>query len=73
MSFIDTFLGYHQIKMHPNNDEKIMFIIKDDVYCYNVMPFWLKNIDSSYQILLDVIFESKKKRIKIFNYILVNY
>ncbi|RDX72777.1 hypothetical protein CR513_47687, partial [Mucuna pruriens] len=30
LSFMDAYTGYNQIKMHPNNDSKMMFIIDED-------------------------------------------
>ena len=43
LSFLDAFSGYHQIPMHPPNAEKTTFIIPHELFCYNVMPFGLKN------------------------------
>ena len=43
LSFLDAFSGYHQIPMHPLNAKKTSFIMSHGLYCYNVMPFGLKN------------------------------
>ena len=43
MSFMDAYLGYNQILMHPADQEKTSFITNKGLYCYNVMPFGLKN------------------------------
>ena len=43
LSFLDAFSGYHQIPMHPPDAEKTSFITPHGLYCYNVMPFGLKN------------------------------
>ena len=43
LSFLDAFSGYHQIPMHPPDMEKTVFITPHGLYCYNVMPFGLKN------------------------------
>ena len=38
LSFMDGFLGYNQIKMAPENMEKISLITPWGTYCYKVMP-----------------------------------
>ena len=56
LSFFDTFSGYHQIPMHPPDLEKTIFITPHKLYCYNLMPFSLKNVGSTYQRLVAKIF-----------------
>ena len=56
-SFLDTFSRYHQIIMHPPNTEKTTFITSHRLYCYNVMPFGLKNAKATYQRLVTKIFQ----------------
>ena len=34
LSFIDTFSGYNQILMHPDDQEKTAFIIEWGIFCY---------------------------------------
>ena len=48
LSFKDTFTGYNQISMHPNDEDKIAFVTDDGIYCYRVMPFELKNAGVTY-------------------------
>ena len=57
MSFLDAFSGYHQIPMHPPYAEKTAFITLHGLYCYNVMPFGLKNVGATYQRLVTKIFQ----------------
>ena len=57
-SFLDAFSGYHKIPMHPLNTEKTSFITSHGLYCYNVMPFGLKNVGATYQRLVIKIFQS---------------
>ena len=56
LSFLDAFSGSHQIPMHPSDAEKTSFITPHGLYCYNVMPFGLKNVGSTYQRLVTKMF-----------------
>ena len=56
LSFLDAFSGYHQILIHPPDVEKTSFITPHDLYCYNVMPFGLKNAGATYQRLVTKMF-----------------
>lgn len=56
MSFMDAFSGYNQILMHLDDQEKTSFMTSRDIYCYKVMPFGLKNADSTYQRLVNMMF-----------------
>ena len=53
LSFLDAFLGYNQIKMHPMDECKTAFMTERSCYCYKVMPFRLKNAGATYQRLMD--------------------
>ena len=48
-SFMDGFLGYNKIKMALEDMEKTFCITPWETYCYNVMPFGLKNASATYQ------------------------
>ena len=48
LSFLDAFSGYHQIPMYPPDVEKTSFITPHGLFCYNVMPFGLKNVGATY-------------------------
>ena len=56
LSFLDAFLGYHQIPMYPSDAEKTSFITPHELFCYNVMPFGLKNAKATYQRLVTKMF-----------------
>jgi hypothetical protein len=43
LCFLDCYSGYHQIALHPDNEDKTTFITPHDIYCYKVMTFGLKN------------------------------
>ena len=56
LSFLNTFSGYNQILMHPNDEEKTSFISKRGTYCYKRMPFELQNTGATFQRLTNKIF-----------------
>jgi hypothetical protein len=49
LCFLDCYSGYHQIALHPDDEDKIAFITPHDIYCYKVMTFGLKNARATYQ------------------------
>ena len=57
LSFLDAFSGYHQIPMYPPDVEKTAFITLHGLFCYNVMPFGLKNAEATYQRLVTKMFK----------------
>ena len=58
LSFLDAFSGYHQIPMYAPDAEKMTFITPHGLFCYNVMPFRLKNVRATYQRLVTKMFKS---------------
>lgn len=44
LSFLDAYLGCHQIFMVDKDKEKTSFITNQGIYCYNMMSFGLKNV-----------------------------
>ena len=48
MSFLDAFQGYHQIPLALADQEKTAFLTPTGNYHYRVMPFGLKNAESTY-------------------------
>ncbi|RDX58311.1 Retrovirus-related Pol polyprotein from transposon opus, partial [Mucuna pruriens] len=57
LNFMDAYLGYNQIWMHPCDKSKTTFMIDKGDFCYRVMPFGLKNVVATYQRLMDRIFK----------------
>jgi len=55
LSFMDAFSGYHQIRMHPRDEDKTTFMVEAARYCYKVMLFGLKSAWATYQRLMDQI------------------
>jgi len=58
LCFLDAFSRYNQICMHPRDECKTAFKTELSSYCYKVMPFGLKNVDTTYQRLMDRILTS---------------
>ena len=56
LSFMDAFSGYNQIKMDEADQEKTYFITSQGLFCYEVMPFGLKNAGATYQQLVNHMF-----------------
>ncbi|GKV32175.1 hypothetical protein SLEP1_g40798 [Rubroshorea leprosula] len=55
MSFLDVSLGYHQVQLLLDDQEKMTFYAGDAIYCYVMMLFGLKNVGATYQKLVQVI------------------
>jgi len=48
LSFLDAFSGNNQISMYDRDVGKTAFITEASNYCYQVMPFGLKNGGATY-------------------------
>ena len=55
-SFMDAFSEYNQIRMDEADQEKTPFITSQDLFCYKVIPFDLKNARATYQRLVNHMF-----------------
>jgi hypothetical protein len=49
LCFLDTYSGYHQIKMKESDQLVTSFITPFGMYCYVTMPFGLRNAGATYQ------------------------
>ncbi|KAL0449357.1 UNVERIFIED_CONTAM: Retrovirus-related Pol polyprotein from transposon gypsy [Sesamum latifolium] len=58
-SMMDAYQGYHQIFMAEEDRIKTSFITDRGIYCYNVMPFGLKNAGATYQRLVNKMFKDQ--------------
>ncbi|KAL2232806.1 UNVERIFIED_CONTAM: Retrovirus-related Pol polyprotein from transposon [Sesamum indicum] len=47
-SMMDAYHGYHQIYMAKEDRDKTSFITDKGIYCYNMMPFGLKNAGATF-------------------------
>ena len=59
---MDAFFSYNQIWMAKEDQEKMAFITDHGLYCYKVIPFRLKNVDATYQRLVNKIFADQLRR-----------
>ena len=59
LSFMDAFSGYNQISMDPDDQENTSFVTGQGTYCYQVMPFGLKDAGATYQRLVNRMFQKQ--------------
>ena len=50
-------MGYYQIMIYLDEEEKTAFITYNGIYCYKVMPFGLKNIGATYLRMVNCLFK----------------
>ena len=62
LSFMNTFSGYNQIRMHEADQEKTSFVTSQGLFCYKVIPFGLKNAGAMYQRLMNKMFAQQIRR-----------
>jgi hypothetical protein len=48
LSFLDAYSGFHQIQMSREDRKHTAFVTVDELYCYVVMPYGLKNVLSTF-------------------------
>jgi hypothetical protein len=49
LSFLDCYLGHHQIPLKVDDQIKTTFITPFGTFCYTTMPFGLKSVGAMYQ------------------------
>ena len=54
LCFLDTFSGYHQIKMAKEDEKKMAFMTPCGIFCYVCMRFGLKNACATFQRLMRI-------------------
>jgi hypothetical protein len=62
LSFLDNYLGYHQISLAIDDDEKIAFNTPFRIFYYTKMAFGLKNGGATYQKCIHIILEAQISR-----------
>ncbi|CAH1413246.1 unnamed protein product [Lactuca virosa] len=53
--FLDAYKGYHQVQMKREDEAKTTFHTERGTFCYQKIPFGLKNAGATYQRLMDKI------------------
>ncbi|XP_057808536.1 uncharacterized protein LOC131023016 [Salvia miltiorrhiza] len=67
LSMMDTYQGYHQVKMHREDIAKTAFAVCCGVFGWRSMPFGLKNTGATYQRMMEKIFkEQLSKNISVY-------
>jgi hypothetical protein len=56
LCFLDTYSGYHQIKMKESDQLATSFITPFGMYCYITMSFGLRNAGATYQRCMQHVF-----------------
>jgi hypothetical protein len=56
LSFLDAYLGYHQIRMKESDQLATSFITPFGMYCYVTRPFGLRNASMTYQRCMNHVF-----------------
>ena len=59
LSFMEPYPGHNQIPMHVPDQEHTSFITDHGLYCYKVMSFGLKNVEATYQLLVNMMFKEQ--------------
>ncbi|GKV45379.1 hypothetical protein SLEP1_g52470 [Rubroshorea leprosula] len=59
LSLLDAYSGYHQVPMALEDADKISFYAGDEIYCYVMMPFGLKNAGANYQKMVTIVFRAQ--------------
>lgn len=59
LSFMDAYSDYNQILVYKPDREKITFMIEQANYQYNMMPFILESSRTSYQRMMNKVFNEK--------------
>lgn len=56
---MNTCSNYNQIHMYEKDGDKIIFMVEQANYQYNIMPYVLKNIRFMYQRVMNKIFKEE--------------
>lgn len=57
MSTLDMLSGYYQIRMDPADKDMTAFVTKDGLFCFDRVPFGLKNAGATFQCVMNEVLE----------------
>ena len=63
MSFLDGFLGYNQVVVHPYDQEKTAFTTPCGTFMYSKMPFGLMKVEATFQRAMEIEFVGEKDKL----------
>jgi hypothetical protein len=58
--FMEGFLGYNQIKIKPEDQQKMKFVCPWGTFAYRKMPFGLKNVGATFERAMNFSFHDLK-------------
>ena len=56
MSIMDSFSGYNQVALHPDDQENTTFTTPWGTFMYAKMPFGFMNVGATFQRAMDIAF-----------------
>ena len=59
LCFLKAYSGYHQIKMAESDQAATAFITPYGPFCFNTMPFGLKNAGATYQRMIQTCLDTQ--------------
>jgi hypothetical protein len=59
LSFLGVYSGYYQISLAIDDEEKTVFIMPFEIFCYTKMAFGLKNGGATYQKCVHTVLKSR--------------
>jgi hypothetical protein len=62
LSLLDMFSGYHQIRVHKEDEEKTSFITPFGTFCFVRMPEGLKNAGCTFSRMIAIVLHSQIRR-----------
>ena len=62
MSLLDGFLGYNQVAVHPDDQEKTSFTTPWGTFMYAKMPLGLMNVGATFLREMNIAFSEEKDR-----------
>lgn len=67
MSLLDGFLGYNQVAVHLDDQEKTTFTTPWGTFMYSKMPFGMMNVGATFQRAMDIAFVGEKDKFILIN------